>query len=134
MSEEIVVTVVDADALNATIEADTQITVQDTTSSEQNTVADETPITITVEADTIVSITNDTLKEGYIRETFTGKTGVNVLLTLGNIFRSNSLVAYLNGILMEKDVDYTEGTNRDRITILNTLTASDKIEIRYVVN
>jgi hypothetical protein len=134
MSDDIAVTVIDADAVINAVDSNTDITVQDSVDTEENTVADETPITITVDGDINITISNDTLKEGYIRETFTGNTGTNVLLVLGNIFRTNSFTAYLNGILMEKDTDYTEGVSRDRFTVLVDLVTTDKIEVRYVVN
>jgi hypothetical protein len=96
--------------------------------------ADEIVVTVADETNQAITASSLEAKEGYIRETFTNKTGANQVLSLGSIFRANSLTAFLNGILMEKDVDYTEGVNRNALTVLNTLVATDKIEVRYVVN
>jgi len=92
-------------------------------------------ITVTVSDDTNITITEGSqIKDTPIREIFTGLTGANQELALGNTFRANSLMGFLNGILMEKDVDYTEATARNKITVLNTLVAVDKIEVRYVID
>jgi len=98
------------------------------------TVTDATPLTISVEGDTAVTVSSGEAKEGYAIEKFTGLTGVNQVVALGNTFRANSLLVLLNGIPMERDVDFTEATGRDAMTILITLIATDKLEARYVVN
>lgn len=98
------------------------------------TVADETSQTVTVAGDTTVAITEGSqIKDTHISEKFTNKTGANQVLTLGNTFRTGSCRAFYNGILMEKDVEYTEAVNRGSITILITLVSSDKLEIIYVI-
>jgi metallophosphoesterase superfamily enzyme len=134
MADEILVTVVDGDSGIITVEADTNITVEDTEETLENTVADETPAEITVEGDTTVNITEAAFdKDSFVRETFTGLNGTDNILTFGNTFRSNSLTLYLNGILMEKTVDYTEAVIRDAATVLVNLEVADKIEARYVI-
>lgn len=134
MTDEIKVTITDSDALNVVVESDVSITIQDTEVTEQNNVADETPLEITVEVDPVINIAEGSqIKDTHISEKFTGLTGVNQELELGNTFRSGSCRVFLNGVLMEKDVDYTESIGRDSIVILITLATSDKIEVDYVI-
>jgi len=134
MADEINVTVTTGDTLDISVESDTEITVENQEITQENAIADETPLEITIEGDGDISVYNSDAKEGYIRETFTNKTGINQVLIFSNPFRTNSLIVFFNGVLMEKNVDYSEGVDRDRITILDTLESSDKIECRYVIN
>ena len=98
------------------------------------TVADETAQSITVAGDTAVTITEGSqIKDTHISEKFTTLTGANQVLTLGNTFRSGSCRVFYNGILSEKDVDYTEAANRGSVTILITLETTDKLEVDYVI-
>jgi hypothetical protein len=99
------------------------------------TVADETSQDITIAGDITVTVSEGSqIKDTHISEKFTNQVGANQVLTLGNTFRLGSCRVFLNGILMEKDVDYTEAVNRGSLTILNTLVATDKIEVIYVIN
>lgn len=99
------------------------------------TVADETELPVTVAGDTAVTITEGSqIKDTHISEKFTGYSGINQVLTLGNTFRTGSCRAFYNGILMEKDVEYTEGALRTSLTILITIETIDKIEVDYVIN
>ena len=96
--------------------------------------ADEITVTVTDSNDITVTDSGTVNKDAWARETFTGKTGTNNLLLLGNTFRANALIVFLNGILMAKTTDYTEGTNRDRLTVLTALETADIVEVRYVIN
>jgi len=89
------------------------------------TVTDSDPITVQI---------TQGANETYVSEKFTGNTGADVELSLNNTFRSGSCMVFLNGTLLEKDSDYTEGGSRDAVTISVTLEADDKVEVRYVVD
>lgn len=92
-------------------------------------------IEVTVTDDNSVTVNEGSqIKDTHVSEKFTSLTGANQVLTLGNTFRSGSCHVFLNGILMEKDVDYTEGVGRTTLTIATTLVATDKIEVNYVID
>lgn len=72
-----------------------------------------------------------TQKETYGREKFTATEG-QTDFDLAVVFRANSCHVYLNGILQEVDVDYTEENFNQRIAFASGLTAGDKVEVQYV--
>jgi hypothetical protein len=102
------------------------------------TVTDNDNITLNVAGDTAVSVNvwneGSQIKDTHVPEKFTGLSGANVELELGNIFRAGSCRVFLNGILQEKDVDYEENEARNKITMLIELETSDKIEVDYVID
>lgn len=71
---------------------------------------------------------------GYIPgiEKFTATEG-QTKFTLSFTFKANSCHVFLNGILEEKDVDYTETDTRSSITFAVGLTAGNKVEVHYAV-
>ena len=99
------------------------------------TVTDNDPIAVQVmHSDPITVQITQAGAENYVAEKFTDKSGADVELSLANTFRSGSCMVFLNGVLLEKDSDYTEGDDRDKVTISLTLETSDKVEVRYVVD
>lgn len=57
--------------------------------------------------------------------------GLTTLFTLTARRRANSLAVFKNGILCEKDVDYTEAGTGLSITFTTAPLTGDKIECRY---
>ena len=102
----------------------------------------ETPIaSVTINPEVV-----NTAREVYRVEKFsrTAGTGYTTLtanqlagtdpVTLGYVFRINSIQIFRNGILMEKTAEYTEATDRTGFTLVGTYDTTDKFEARYVKN
>lgn len=70
---------------------------------------------------------------GYTTLTSNQMSGATEIPT-GYRFKASTLILFKNGILMEKDSDYSEAADREGFTLLVAVEASDKIEGRYVRN
>jgi hypothetical protein len=70
-------------------------------------------------------------KETFKIKKFTATAG-QVDFNLDSTFREDSCIVFLNGILQEVDVDYTETNLSQRVTFTQGLSAGDKVEVRYV--
>lgn len=49
-------------------------------------------------------------------------------------FKANTLILFKNGVLMEKDADYSEAVDREGFTLIVAIESDDKVEVRYVRN
>lgn len=65
------------------------------------------------------------------QEKFTATAGQTVF-TLSATFATGSCRVFRNGILQEKDVDYTETASRTSITFAVGLDLDEKVEVQYV--
>jgi len=68
---------------------------------------------------------------GYTTLTANQLSGAAAVVFATN-FKANTLSLFKNGILMEKDVEYSEAVARTGFTLLVAVDATDKIEARYV--
>lgn len=85
-----------------------------------------------------VNVTTEELDSGlqsvlieFGRKEFNGD-GVTKSFTLDETFKEGSLTIYKNGILAQKDVEYTEGSERLTFDYITSPDAEDIIEARYV--
>ncbi|MDI6606284.1 MAG: hypothetical protein QME65_03975 [Candidatus Omnitrophota bacterium] len=91
-----------------------------------------------MEADVVVNETSNqvtvetTLSEtvGFYIDKFTADGDTDTFATTYK-FRPNSALVFLNGVLQEKDVDYTEGEASQSIIFATKPPASWKVEVRY---
>lgn len=70
---------------------------------------------------------------GYTTLTANQRSGAAEIPT-GYRFKASTLILFKNGILMEKDSDYSEAADREGFTLLIAIDSTDKIEGRYVRN
>lgn len=68
---------------------------------------------------------------GWQRDKFTGD-GVTVQFTTTKTFAANSLMVFVNGILQESDIDYTEAGDNTYFTMSSAVKANWKVEAVYV--
>lgn len=70
---------------------------------------------------------------GYTTLTANQMSGVSEIPTSYR-FKASTLILFKNGVLMEKDADYSEAADREGFTLLVAVESSDKIEGRYARN
>lgn len=78
-------------------------------------------------------ISLNSYKETYIGEKFESD-GETAQVDFSYIYRTGSLMVFVNGIFQEVDNSYEEGSNRKFITWLTVPDDGSKVEVRYVVD
>lgn len=98
------------------------------------TVTQGNPITVQPVQKTVQATIGVSRKEVHKIKKFTSDGVTKIIILDGYIFRSNSLIIFLNGVLQEKDTSYTEAEDRKSITFTTAPKSGWKGEIRYVVD
>lgn len=104
--------------------------------SEVNVTVGQNNTNVTVKSGTALSVSSNTnvaRREVHRTVKYTEDGIENQIPTSGSEqFREGSVRVFINGILAEKDVEYSEDGDRRGITLLSSPSAGNKWELQYV--